>query len=116
VLLLKLQDKLNAGDCMGGAKINRLGGTDKIHRLGWVACPVTGVFEVEARLYLLKQDPHRTKLSVLYSNANPSDKPVTALAGWGWFITVAVWRKGEPKATSILAAERRRNARTTVAV
>lgn len=57
-VFLEFKHELDAGDFVGDAEVNGLGGTDKIHRPGWLTRPVANIFYVQARLFLLKQNPH----------------------------------------------------------
>jgi len=66
-LFLEFQDELDAVDFVGDTKVNGLGGTDKIHRPGWLTRPVANTFHVQTRLFLLKQNPHCVEVFLLHS-------------------------------------------------
>lgn len=58
-LFLEFEDQLNTRDFVSGAEINGFRGIDEIHGVCGVVRPSANLFEVEARLFLLKQYPHR---------------------------------------------------------
>ena len=57
-VLLEFEDELDTGDLVDNTKVYGLRGTDEIHRRRWLAGPVTNLFHVESRFFLLKQNPH----------------------------------------------------------
>jgi hypothetical protein len=58
-VFLEFEDKLDVSNFVGDTKVYGLGGTDKIHRAGWLTRPGTDILYVKARLFLLEQNPHR---------------------------------------------------------
>ena len=45
-VFLELEHELDAGDFVDDAEVNGLGGTDKIHRPGWLTRPVANILYV----------------------------------------------------------------------
>jgi len=58
-MFLELEDKLDVSNLVSDTKVYGLGGTDKIHRPGWLTRPGTDILYVQAGLFLLEQNPHR---------------------------------------------------------
>ena len=58
LFFLELENNVDAGEFIRGAKLNGSGGTDKIHRFPAVPGPQSNVLEIEARILLLKKNSH----------------------------------------------------------
>src|SRR5262249_1164352 len=57
-LFFELQNQLHAGNLVQKGKVDGGSRAEKIHRFGGVSSPRLHVFEVEARFFLLNQNPH----------------------------------------------------------
>ncbi len=63
VLLVKFEHQLNSWELVGDAKVDRRGGTDKIHRIGTLAYPGIYILEIKTSLFLLDEYSHNVRLS-----------------------------------------------------
>ena len=59
VLFVEFQHELDSRNLVHHAEFDGFRRAEKIHRFGRVSSPSADIFEVFARLFLLKQNPHR---------------------------------------------------------
>jgi len=86
LLFLEFQDHLEPGELILDAEVDGGGGTEKIHRFRTGARPGTYIFEIKARLFLLKKYSHtllggRRELTSLAEPIPRAPPPPAGIAG-----------------------------------